>query len=430
MPINLLWYIQLFLSAKYGFYNLDVQYLLQWQSNPFLDLFKIIVFPGILFVVGVSLFAEWYDRKLYARLQNRVGPFHTGYHGVLQPVADLVKLLAKEDVVQSGAEARSLAATPIIAMTLGLVMLMFIPIYTTSGIISFEGDLIAVLFLSTIFALTVILTGWFSTNRFAEVGTARAGMQLIAYEIPLVLSAITPAIILGYYYSIPVQVNNIMLSTGLTYPPALAALSTVIPTSGLSVLTIANITQLQSTLNMPFILLAPLSFAVFIISLMAEMEKVPFDVPEAHTEIVAGWQTEISGRKLAIFRLSSDLEYLWGAGLAAALFLGGPWGPGSQIGLTTLDQILGTGLILGVLPWGYLIGTGWFLVKVFVIIFVIANMRTLFARFRIDQILKGSWKYLIPLAFLNIIALEVVFYFDLLGWQTSYYLLLWLMVLI
>lgn len=325
MAVNLQLYIQLYLYIKYGYPNLAFQYLLQQQSNPLLDLFKIIIFPGILFVIGVSLFAEWYDRKLYARLQNRVGPFHTGYHGVLQPVADLVKLLAKEDVVQSGAEARSLAATPIIAMTLGLVMLMFIPIYTNSGVISFEGDLIALLFLSTIFALTVILTGWFSTNRFAEVGTARAGMQLIAYEIPFVLSAITPAIILGYYYSGPIQVNNIMLSLGLHYPSALATLSTVIPASGLSVLTVANITQLQSTLGIPFILLAPVSFAVFIISLMAEMEKVPFDIPEAHTEIVAGWQTEISGRKLAIFRLSADLEYVWGAGLAAALFLGGPW---------------------------------------------------------------------------------------------------------
>lgn len=85
---------------------------------------------------------------------------------------------------------------------------------------------------------------------------------------------------------------------------------------------------------------------------------------------------------------------------------------------------------MGAFPWGYLIGTGWFLVKVFAIIFVIANLRTLFARFRIDQVVKGSWKYLIPLAFLNIIALEVVFYFDLLGWQASYYLMLWLLVLI
>nr|MDO8081771.1 NADH-quinone oxidoreductase subunit H [Candidatus Freyarchaeota archaeon] len=418
MAFNLLWYLSLYLYLQYGYTTIIFQYLLGQQGSILKDLFKIIVFPGILFVGVVSLFAEWYDRKIYARLQNRVGPFHTGYHGILQPLADLIKLLAKEDVVQSGAEARSLAATPIFALTLSLVMLMFIPVYKSTGIISFEGDLIVLLFLSTIFALTVILTGWFSTNRFSEVGTARAGMQLIAYEIPFVLSVITPAIIVGYYYSAPIQVNNYLLALGVSLP------STLVPPTALSVLTVANITQIQATIGMPFIVFAPISFAVFVISLMAELEKVPFDIPEAHTEIVAGWQTEISGRKLGIFRLASDLEYLWGAGLAAALFLGGPWGPGSQIGLSELERLMGA------FPWGYVIGTGWFLVKVFAIIFLIANLRTLFARFRIDQVVRGSWKYLIPLAFLNIIILEVAFYFDLFGWQATYYLLLWITILI
>jgi len=157
---------------------------------------------------------------------------------------------------------------------------------------------------------------------------------------------------------------------------------------------------------------------------MAEIEKVPFDVPEAHTEIVAGWQTEISGKKLALYRLSSDLEYLWGAGLATALFLGGPWGPGWDIGLSTLDRLMGA------FPWGYVFGTIWFLVKVFAVIFIIANLRTLFARFRIDQVVQGAWKYLIPLAFLNILILQTVFYFDLFGWQSTYYALLWIAYMI
>ncbi|MHA1209107.1 MAG: complex I subunit 1/NuoH family protein [Candidatus Freyarchaeota archaeon] len=418
MAFDPFWYILLYLFPQYSGTLTILQYILQQQGNVLMDLFKIIVFPGIVFVSILSLFAEWYDRKIYARLQNRVGPFHTGYHGILQPLADIIKLLAKEDIVQGGAEARSLAAAPIFAMTLSLVMLMFIPVYRSAGIISFEGDLIVVLFLSTLFALTVILTGWFSTNRFGEVGTARAGMQLIAYEIPLVLSALTPAIIVAYYYSVPVQVNNYLLTVYGTLPV------TTIPTTLFSILTIANITQTQATIGMPFILVAPISFGVFIISLMAEIEKVPFDVPEAHTEIVAGWQTEISGKKLALYRLSSDLEYLWGAGLAAALFLGGPWGPGWDIGLSTLDRLMGA------FPWGYVFGTIWFLVKVFAVIFIIANLRTLFARFRIDQVVQGAWKYLIPLAFLNILILQAVFYFDLFGWQSTYYMLLWIAYMI
>lgn len=418
MAFDLLWFIVQYLNPGLGIYITAIQYLLQQQSNILMDLFKIIVFPGLIFLGVVSLFAEWYDRKIYARLQNRVGPFHTGYHGVLQPLADIIKLLAKEDIVQSGAEARSLTAAPIFALTLTLVMMMFIPIYKSAGIISFEGDLIVVLFLSTIFALMVILTGWFSTSRFGEVGTARAGMQLIAYEIPLVLSAITPAIIVAYYYSVPIQLNNYLVALGV---PSTLALTLPTP---LSVLTLANITQTQATIGLPFILVAPISFGVFLIALMAELEKVPFDIPEAHTEIVAGWQTELSGRKLAFFRLASDLEYLWGAGLAAALFLGGPWGPGWDIGLSQIDRLLGA------FPWGYAFGTIWFLVKVFAIIFIIANLRTLMARFRIDQVVTGAWKYLIPLAFLNIIILQAVFYFDLFGWQTTYNLLLWIALLI
>ncbi|MEM3650853.1 MAG: complex I subunit 1 family protein [Candidatus Jordarchaeaceae archaeon] len=416
MAVDLFWYIILYLYPQYSSLITLIQYLIQQQANLPLDLFKILIFPGILFVSVVSLFAEWYDRKIYARLQNRVGPFHTGYHGILQPLADIIKLLAKEDIVHKGAEARSLAATPILALTLSLVMLMFIPIYRNAGIISFEGDLIVLLFLSVIYILTIILTGWFSIDRFSEVGTARAGMQLIAYEIPLVLSTLTPAIIVAYYYSVPAQANNILNT--------ILGTTTITTPTIFSVLTIANITQTQQTIGIPFILIAPISFAVFIISQMAELEKVPFDIPEAHTEIVAGWQTEISGRKLALFRLSKDLEYLWAAGLATALFLGGPWGPGSDIGLTTIERITGA------FPLGYIIGTIWFLIKVFAIIFLIANLRTLFARFRIDQVIKGSWKYLIPLALLNILILQAIFYLDLFKWQLTYNLIIWTTLLL
>ncbi|MEM2135672.1 MAG: complex I subunit 1 family protein [Candidatus Jordarchaeaceae archaeon] len=416
MAVDLFWYIILYLYPQYSSLITLIQYLIQQQANLPLDLFKILIFPGILFVSVVSLFAEWYDRKIYARLQNRVGPFHTGYHGILQPLADIIKLLAKEDIVHKGAEARSLAATPILALTLSLVMLMFIPVYRNAGIISFEGDLIVLLFLSVIYMLTIILTGWFSIDRFSEVGTARAGMQLIAYEIPLVLSTLTPAIIVAYYYSVPAQANNILNT--------ILGTTTITTPTIFSVLTIANITQTQQTIGIPFILIAPISFAVFIISQMAELEKVPFDIPEAHTEIVAGWQTEISGRKLALFRLANDLEYLWAAGLATALFLGGPWGPGSDIGLTTIERIMGA------FPLGYIIGTIWFLIKVFAIIFLIANLRTLFARFRIDQVVRGSWKYLIPLALLNILILQAIFYLDLFKWQLTYNLIIWTTLLL
>ncbi|MHA1607905.1 MAG: complex I subunit 1/NuoH family protein [Candidatus Freyarchaeota archaeon] len=397
------------------------------------ELFKILVFPGAAFMFLLALVGEWFDRKVHGRLQHRVGPFYTGWHGILQPLADFIKLLAKEDIVQRGADVKSLTATPIVAFTLALTMVMFLPVYKGTGIVSFEGDLVFLIFMATMYTVTVILTGWFSTNRFGEVGTARSGLQLIAFEIPLALAALTPAFVVANYMATPRQAAQTLALLGILNLPTITVEAYVLlsmfapelwtfyvapllqlqPFSVLSVLTIGNITTFQAVTRMPLILVAPISFVSLLISIMAEMEKVPFDIPEAHTEIVAGWQTEISGKKLALFRAAGDLEMIFGAGLASALFLGGPYGPGSMIGVTPLERMMGA------IPWGYLIGFGWFLVKLFVVLFLITLLRTAFARFRIDQVTAGAWKYLIPLTILNIIIIEVAVYLDLFGWRAT-----------
>ena len=397
------------------------------------ELFKILVFPGAFFMFTLALFGEWFDRKVHGRLQHRVGPLYTGWHGILQPLADFIKLLAKEDVVDRADDVKSLTATPIVAFTLALTMVMFLPVYKGTGIISFEGDLIFVIFLATMYTVTVILTGWFTTSRFGEIGTVRSGLQLVAFEVPLALSAITPAFVVASYMATPQQVAQILTLIGVLKLPALTfeqylLLSTFAPElwtfyvapilqlqpfSALQVLTIGNITAFQAVTRMPIILVAPISFASLLISLMAEMEKVPFDIPEAHTEIVAGWQTEISGKKLALFRAAGDLEMIFGAGLAAALFLGGPYGPGSTIGVTPLERMLGA------LPLGYMIGLGWFLIKLFAVLFLITLLRTAFARFRIDQVEAGAWKYLIPLTILNIAVIQAAVYLDLFKWKAA-----------
>ncbi|MBS7288101.1 MAG: NADH-quinone oxidoreductase subunit H [Candidatus Freyarchaeota archaeon] len=414
-------------------------YLLAQQSTVLdvgKELFKILVFPGAIFMFALALVGEWFDRKVHGRLQHRVGPFYTGWHGILQPLADFIKLLAKEDIVARGADVKSLTATPIAAFTIALTMVMFLPVYKGAGIISFEGDLVFLIFLATMYTVTVILTGWFSTSRFGEVGTTRAGLQLIAFEVPLALSALTPAFVVANYMATPQQVAQVLTLLGVdlpgltleqylllylllsTFAPELwtfyvAPILQLQPFSALQVLTIGNITAFQAITRMPLILVAPISFASLLISLMAEMEKVPFDIPEAHTEIVAGWQTEISGKKLALFRAAGDLEMIFGAGLAATLFLGGPYGPGSMIGVTPLERMLGA------FPLGYIIGLGWFLVKLFAVLFIITLLRTVFARFRIDQVTAGAWKYLIPLTILNIAVIEAAVYLDLFGWRTA-----------
>ncbi len=414
--------------------NMLLLYLLVQQTTALgvvKELFKILVFPGALFMFALALVGEWFDRKVHGRLQHRVGPFYTGWHGILQPLADFIKLLAKEDIVQKGADVKSLTMTPIVAFTIALTMVMFLPVYKGTGIISFEGDLVFLIFLATMYTITVILTGWFSTSRFGEIGTVRSGLQLVAFEVPLALSALTPAFVVANYMSTPRQVAQMLAFMGIlnlptltleqylllsTFAPELltfyiAPILQLQPFSALQVLTIGNITAFQAITRIPLILVAPISFASLLVSLMAEMEKVPFDIPEAHTEIVAGWQTEVSGKKLALFRASGDLEMIFGAGLAATLFLGGPYGPGSTIGVTPIERMLGA------FPLGYIIGLGWFLVKLFAVLFLIALLRTAFARFRIDQVTAGAWKYLIPLTIFNIAAIQVAVYLDVFGWK-------------
>jgi NADH-quinone oxidoreductase subunit H len=325
----------------------------------FRDLFLLFIFPGILFCIGYALFLEWVYRKFIADLQNRIGPKYTGPRGLLQPLADFIKLMAKEDIDPKGVDHLGFTATPILMLTFTLTALLLVPIFSLTGLISFQGDLIFAIFLMTAMAISIILAGWFSANRFSEIGSARAGMQLVGYEIPLTLSLIAPAIIAAR-------------------------------------LDIAGIVSYQVTHNW-LITIAPIAFAVYLICLLAELEKLPFDIPEAHTEIVAGWQTEFSGKKYAFFHLSNDLEMLFGAGIASALFLGGPAPP------------------LAILAFGagfeWLTYSVWFIIKTFIIVLILSGFSALLGRWRIDQMIRGTWRYLTPLSVLQLVLIEILLVF-------------------
>jgi NADH-quinone oxidoreductase subunit H len=262
--------------------------------------------------------------------------------------------MAKEDIVPREADHLGFTVAPILMLALSLTALLLIPISGLVGLISFEGDLIFAIFLMTLMAISIVLAGWFSANRFSETGSARAGMQLVGYEIPLTLALISPAIIAGR-------------------------------------LDIAGILSYQVA-HVWLVEYAPLAFGIYVICLLAELQKLPFDIPEAHTEIVAGWQTEFSGKKYAFFHLSNDLEMLFGAGLAVALFLGGPAAP------------------LGILTFGigfeWLTYSVWFLFKTFLLVLLLSGISALLGRFRIDQMIRGSWRYLIPLAVAQLVLIE------------------------
>ena len=307
-----------------------------------------LVFPGLIFLLALAWFYEWLDRRFFARLQNRYGPIYTGWHGLLQPLADFVKLLAKEDIEPAAVDKPIFRGVPVLILTLPLTALFLIPISGVKAFVHFEGDLIFIIFIMSLLAILAFLGGWSSTNRFSTLGGLRAAMQLLGYEVPLAIVLIGPAI---------------------------AARS----------LSITRIVEWQAANGLWIIALTPIGFGIAIIAMLAELEKVPFDIPVAETEIVAGWQTEFSGRKLALMRLALDLELVLAAGLISALFLGGPSGP--------------TPVIPGIV---------WFLIKATCIVLILSNLRALFARFRIDQMVSGSWKFLVPLAILQIVILQLL----------------------
>ena len=327
--------------------------------NPAITAIQVLLFPGLSFILSYTLYAEWLSRKTVARLQNRTGPLHTGWQGVLQPLADFIKLLVKEDITPAAAQAKIFNYTPLIIFAIPLASTFLIPIQSITNlwgyepVAAFEGDLIIVLFLMSINVLAVFLAGWSSGNLFGAVGATRVALMMLAYEIPLGLVAISPAIM----------------------------------ARSLSIVKIVDwqASSIQSFLAAPTLpgimlgLVMLIGFAIYAVCLLAELEMRPFDMSEAETEIVHGWQVEFSGVKLALINSGHNIKLVLAAGLLTSLYLGGPTGP--------------------VLP-----PVVWFVTKTSICVMILSNLSALFARFRIDQMVDGAWKYLVPLAVLQVMA--------------------------
>lgn len=296
----------------------------------------LIVFPGLLFLTVYGLFLQWVDRKLCAVMQNRMGP------PWYQPTADLIKLLAKETIIPDACDTLMFKTLPYFAIAAVTSALMLIPLWRTESLfMSFQGNMVVVVYLLTIPTVTFFLAGWSSTSPYSTVGSMRVLTQLFAYEVPLMLSLIGPAILAGSW-------NLSEISAFFSGQPALIAAQFI-------------------------------GFLVAIISLQGKLERMPFDIPHAKNEIVGGQFTEYSGRLLAYFNLAVDMELVVGAALLSAVFLGGAWGlHGVQ------------GLIL-------------FLIKTLAVTFLLALLKVLMARIRIEQMVNFCWKILVPMAMAQIL---------------------------
>jgi NADH-quinone oxidoreductase subunit H len=306
---------------------------------------NILIFPGFAFILLLTLFCDWVERKFEARVQNRVGPMVAGPGGILQPFADFIKLLTKEDIEPREARRTVFTFAPLMAFTIMVFAMCFLPVDGSSVISStgFNGDLIVVLAFVTIANFLLFLSGWASCNPYGTIGSARVLTQFLGYDIPLFLIALTPAFIAG----------------------------------SLSIFAIA---QSQSIW---YIILAPWAFVLFIITLQAELEKDPFDVPSAESEVVGGLETEYTGAKLAFLHLTRDVQIVFGSALVVELFLGGPYGP----------------VFFGLPAFWYSL---WFIIKLLAIVILTEYITTLFARLRIDQVLSANWRIILPAAVLSL----------------------------
>ena len=312
---------------------------------------RILIFPGFAFILLLTLFCDWVERKFEARIQNRVGPMVAGPAGILQPLADFIKLLTKEDIEPRDSKRIVFKFAPLVAFTIMVFAICFLPIDGASVLSTggFNGDLIIILAFSTIASFLLFLSGWASCNPYGTISAARVLTQFMGYDIPLFLIALTPAFIMG----------------------------------SLSIFTIASGVTLASGQTIPIILLAPWAFVLFIITMQAELEKDPFDVPDAESELVGGLETEFTGAKLAFLHLTRDVQIVFGAALVVELFLGGPYGP----------------VFFGVPAFWYSL---WFVLKLLAVVIITEYITTLFARLRIDQVLSANWKIVLPAAILSL----------------------------
>lgn len=258
-------------------------------------LIALLFFPGGLFLFASGLLYEWIDRKLVARFQNRVGPRW------FQPLADVVKLLAKEEITPAGVDRTLFFLLPVIALASALTAALYVPIAGFIPAASLRGDLIIALYMLSVLTLCLGLAGANTLDRFSLIGATRTLTQLFSYEAPFLLALLGPAIAAGTW-----QISQV---------------------------------GLYAQDNLWMAVTQPFGFLVALIGLMGKLELPPFDAPEAETEIVAGAMTEYSGRGFALFRLGKNVELVIGLTLVATFYLGGLANP-LEFVLKTLGLLL------------------------------------------------------------------------------------------
>jgi NADH-quinone oxidoreductase subunit H len=315
----------------------------------------------ILIVVLLTgfMYLTFYERKALARIQVRIGPNRAGPGGWFQPMADGIKLIFKEELIPDKADKVIFILAPILTVLPALTILAVVPVGTSLNLFGriipmhITDISVGVLYIVSVASISIygiVLAGWASNNKYAMMGGLRSSAQMISYELALGLAFVGPIMLAGS-------------------------------------MSILDIVQKQGEIGW-FVIYQPLGFIIFLIATLAEVNRAPFDMPEAEQELTAGYHVEYSGMKFALFFMAEYIKMIAVSVIAASLFLGGFRGPW-----------------IDVAPW---LGPIWLFIKVFILLFGMIWVRATLPRFRYDRLMAFGWKIMLPAALLNVFLTAVV----------------------
>jgi NADH-quinone oxidoreductase subunit H len=303
-------------------------------------------------VIGLVTYVTLLERKFAARMQSRIGPYYVGWpHGWLQPIADALKLMMKEDVVPTAADRWVYNLAPIVFLVPCILIFATLPFAPGLGVADLNIGVLFFLAVSSLEIVGLFMGGWGSNNKYALLSAMRAVNQIISYDLPFIFAALVPVVLAGsLQMSAIVGAQTGLLGWYVFYP-----------------------------------VLGQLAFLLFLVATLAAENRVPFDILEAESELVAGFRVEYSGMKFALIQLGEYAHMIGTSFLGALLFLGGWLGPGPT--------------------W---LGPLWFLLKAMLVFLVVTWVRWSFVRIRVDHILAVSWKLLLPATIVLLMATAFV----------------------
>jgi NADH-quinone oxidoreductase subunit H len=308
------------------------------------------------------LFCIWFERKVSAWIQRRLGPMEVGPHGTMQTMADMIKLLGKQLITPAGIDKPLYHLAPLVVFAPVVAATSLLPFSQGIALSNLNIGLVLIFMFGGFAVVGIFMAGWGSNNKYALLGAMRSVAQNISYEVPLILSALSIVLMVGAHNNGAIEVNGETIS--------------------LNGLNLSHITLAQSS-GIWYIVFQPVAALIFFTAVLAETNRAPFDLPEAESELIAGFHTEYSGMRFGLFFFGEFSNMFIGAMLATVLFLGGWDGP--------------------VLP-----GFVWFFLKTYFLIFVMMWVRWTYPRLRFDQLMTFCWGILTPLAIVNLLVTALV----------------------